>query len=203
MATAAQITANQLNAQRSTGPHNCDTTRGNALRHGLTSKQLLIPGEDPAAFQALLHRFQDSFGPVGEVEGAYVSQLAEHEWRLTRARRVESATLHLYVNRHLEEAEGNHDIALALAFERHGKELDRLRRYENSISRAFDQILDKLGKLIRVRHLLESQAAPEDSDEILEDDASAESFGFVSNSATQPIPNSSHHSEFHHPGAKL
>ena len=55
MSTAAQLTANSANAQLSTGPR---TEPGkhrscqNSLKHGLTAKTVLIPGEDPAEYQA-------------------------------------------------------------------------------------------------------------------------------------------------------
>ncbi len=165
MATSAQITANQLNAQSSTGPvtqAGKEASKNNALRHGLTSKQLLLPGEDPAQFEGLHNRLIDSYGPKGEAESAYVAQLAEHEWRLTRARRVETATLTIYLNRYLAESEGDYDTALALAFDRHRKEIDCLRRYEHAITRAFDRILEKLAKLIKVRYMLEANAPPEE-----------------------------------------
>ncbi len=48
MTTARQIAANCRNAQKSTGPKTPNgkaITKMNALRHGLTAQEILIPGE--------------------------------------------------------------------------------------------------------------------------------------------------------------
>lgn len=53
MATEKQLVANRQNALKSSGPRSLDGKRRsspNALRHGLTSTQMVIPGEDPAEF---------------------------------------------------------------------------------------------------------------------------------------------------------
>ncbi len=45
IATAEQIRANRLSAQKSTGPKNTDATRYNGLTHGLCATPLVVPGE--------------------------------------------------------------------------------------------------------------------------------------------------------------
>ena len=48
MATLAQIHANRLNAQSSTGPRSDQgkaASRFNALKHGIEARSLVIPGE--------------------------------------------------------------------------------------------------------------------------------------------------------------
>ncbi len=52
MATAAQIEANRLNAQRSTGPKTDEgkaRVRRNAFKHGMTARTIMpvLPQEDP------------------------------------------------------------------------------------------------------------------------------------------------------------
>ena len=52
MATAAQIAANRLNVQKSTGPRTPEgkaASSSNALKHGMDAASIVIPGEDPAA----------------------------------------------------------------------------------------------------------------------------------------------------------
>ena len=60
MSTAAQIAANQANAQSSTGPKSEDGKNRsslNALKTGLTGRTVLMPGDDAKAYQDLpLHR---------------------------------------------------------------------------------------------------------------------------------------------------
>ena len=56
MATPAQIRANRENAQRSTGPRteaSKQTTRLNALKHGLAATLLVLSDEDATKFDAL------------------------------------------------------------------------------------------------------------------------------------------------------
>ena len=49
MATPAQFLANQINAQKSTGPRSDEgkaVSRFNALKHAASAQSLIIPGED-------------------------------------------------------------------------------------------------------------------------------------------------------------
>ena len=71
MATLKQITANRENAQKSTGPRTEEgksITRLNALQHGLFATDPVIPGEDPAHFEALRASHYDRFHPAAPEE---------------------------------------------------------------------------------------------------------------------------------------
>jgi hypothetical protein len=151
MSTLAQYDAARSNSRRSTGPRTAEgkaRSRFNPLRHGLTSEHLLIPGENPEDFDSLLSDLRDAWTPADPTEESLVCKLAEHEWRLIRARRVETATLAIYMEKLMDDpaAQGSHDRALALVYERYGKELDRLRRYETTISRAHHKIQRELSE---------------------------------------------------------
>ena len=53
MTSLAKIESNRQNALRSTGPRTSEgkaASSKNALRHGLLSKQVTLPDEDPDAF---------------------------------------------------------------------------------------------------------------------------------------------------------
>ena len=66
MATSAQITANQQNAQLSTGPktpQGIAACKHNATRHGLTGKQIVLPGEDPAAYDQVRSALLEEHAP--------------------------------------------------------------------------------------------------------------------------------------------
>jgi len=66
MATAAQIAANCLNAQKSTGPRTPAgkaAIRFNALQHGLDAASILIPGEDPEEYDRVVDNYTNQFCP--------------------------------------------------------------------------------------------------------------------------------------------
>jgi hypothetical protein len=89
---------NRANAQHSTGPK---TTEGkaasseNSFKHGLYSSQLVIPGEDPAALDALKTDLRAEHQPANTTEELLVNEIAEHYWRIRRYRRMEAASLAL------------------------------------------------------------------------------------------------------------
>ena len=96
MASPAQILANRGNAQLSTGPKTPEGKHAagrNATRHGLTGTQIVIPGEDAAAYEELREGMRQSHKPANEAERILAEQIAANAWRLMRAQRVETAFL--------------------------------------------------------------------------------------------------------------
>ncbi len=104
MSSDAQRDANRANAQLSTGPN---TPAGkaksslNAVKTGLTDRTVLLPGDDAAAYQKHIQRFQDQYTPVGDEEGSLTQSIADTEWRLLR---VPSLEMGIYALGHLEFA---------------------------------------------------------------------------------------------------
>lgn len=93
MASDAQIEANRLNAQRSTGPQTeagKRAVRYNALKHGLLAQASLLPGEDAALFRRLAEEIRAQFEPVGELEQLLVDRITSCAWRLRRVVLVEA-----------------------------------------------------------------------------------------------------------------
>jgi hypothetical protein len=105
MASERQIRANRRNALKSTGPRTAAgkaASARNALRHGLTAHQVVIDGEDPAQFDALLHRFRCEFQPGSAMEEFLVERLAGLAWRLRRVPLFEAALLAWIAHRQAE-----------------------------------------------------------------------------------------------------
>ena len=93
-ATRAQI--NRENAQYSTGPKTDEGKHRsslNALRHGLTSQTVLLPGEDPEQYRRHLASFEHDFRPFGADEHTLVQILADTSWRLHRVAVLEANLL--------------------------------------------------------------------------------------------------------------
>jgi hypothetical protein len=88
-----QARANRQNALKSTGPKTPEgkaAVRMNALKHGLLSQEILLPGEDEEALRGLGERLRDELQPVGELENLLVDRIITSYWRLRRLGRVEA-----------------------------------------------------------------------------------------------------------------
>jgi hypothetical protein len=97
MATPAQIHANRLNSQKSTGPCSVEgkaAARFNALKHGMDAQSLIIPGEDPADLDALAYDYHEQFRPYGPEETFLVETLIRADWNKRRLRRIETELFH-------------------------------------------------------------------------------------------------------------
>jgi hypothetical protein len=93
MASSKKAESNRQNALKSTGPktpEGKDAVRRNAVRHGLLSREILLPGEDEDALRELNERLRDELQPVGEMESLLVEQIVTAYWRLRRLGRVEA-----------------------------------------------------------------------------------------------------------------
>jgi len=88
MTTEAQINANQINAQKSTGPRTPEgkaKVAQNALKHGLLARQAVIPGEDDEEFDRYRQQMYAELAPVGLVEERLIERIVGLSWRLQRA----------------------------------------------------------------------------------------------------------------------
>jgi hypothetical protein len=156
-----RVITNRENAQHSTGPKTSEgkaASSRNAGKHFLTSKQVVIPGEDPAEYDAHRANLISSLKPANAVEADLVEELVANSWRLKRAHRFETAILS-----EIAAGSPDPDAAIAKAFLQQPKELDRLVRYMTSIERAYWRVFGKLEAIQRTRREQESQAAIEQS----------------------------------------
>jgi len=96
LSSPARAAINRANAQHSTGPRTPEgkaTSSQNAFKHGLYSKQLILPGEDPAELDALRADLRREHQPATTTEDILVNELAEHYWRLRRMRKLEARAM--------------------------------------------------------------------------------------------------------------
>ncbi len=180
---------NRNNAQHSTGPRTAEgktASSQNAFKHGLYSKQLILPGEDPAELDALRSDLRREHQPATTTEDILVNELAEHYWRLRRMRKLEARAM----------GAGSFDeLQKGLAI------LPIIQRTMASAERGFHKALKTLTDLQRQRGFVPQIAAQPESTEPL----AAPQAGFVpqTTSETQPeiaaAPLS--HRESHYPNA--
>ncbi len=125
---------NRRNATHSTGPR---TTAGklassrNSLKHGLASGETIIPGEDRAAFEALLHDLLEEHQPAGASEELLVKEMAQSYWLTQRAIRLQNECF-------TENAVDEKRLSLFL-------------RYQTTHERAFHKALNTLLRLKQSR----------------------------------------------------
>jgi hypothetical protein len=100
---------------------------GNSLKHGLASGRVIIPGEDPAEFEALLQDLIAEHTPAGETEQLLVQHMAQSWWLMQRAIRIQNQAF-------TETRVDTHKLALFL-------------RYQTTHERAFYRALNSLIKL--------------------------------------------------------
>src|SRR5829696_3481263 len=103
MTSEKKAEANRRNALKSTGPktpEGKDAVRLNALKHGLLSQEILLPGEDEEALMELGQSLSAELQPVGELESLLVDRIISAYWRLRRVGRVEAG---IFAWEHSEE----------------------------------------------------------------------------------------------------
>ncbi len=140
MATPAQIAANQLNSQKSTGPQSPQgkaKSSRNRLSHGFASSATLIPGEDPQQFKALLDALIADHQPATETEQILVEKMAVSHWLSLRAIRLQSEAF-------AAQSLDTHQFALP-------KQLALLIRYQTTAERAFHKAHAELVKTQKER----------------------------------------------------
>jgi hypothetical protein len=112
--------SNRHNARKSTGPRTSDgkaRSRLNAVKHGMTAKTLVLPGEDPERLQSRLETWTDQLQPQNDVEQFLLEQAVHSSWKLERAERVELARLsHVIKSMPEVEARREQEEAVALGF---------------------------------------------------------------------------------------
>ena len=89
-----QDEANQQNSQLSTGPRTADGKARvalNALKHGLTGKQVVIPNENPEDFDAFREDLLKALDPHDALQATLEESIVIDAWRLRRIPLLESA----------------------------------------------------------------------------------------------------------------
>jgi hypothetical protein len=126
MATEAQVLANRQNAAHSTGPRTPEgkaRSSQNRLTHGLAGRHIVMSGEDPAEFDALLEALWIEHQPETATEEILVEEMAHARWKMLR---IYCRGLHKSL-----DSEG----------------LARFDRYEASARRTFYKAIEELRRL--------------------------------------------------------
>jgi len=178
MASAAQVLANRLNAQKSTGPR---TGAGkavvaqNAVRHGLLARQAVIRGEDPGEFEFYRDQMLGELAPAGAMESMLAERAVGLAWRLRRAERIQAEVFDALLEEDAtnpvrkllrsmrrrgandgKDRSDDGDLALGRAVVRdfaNARVLDRLGMYERRIEHSLYRTMGELQRLRLLREL--------------------------------------------------
>ena len=158
MTSLKQIEANRHNALKSTGPktpEGKESSRCNAVRHGLTAETVLVNLENSADYQLFEEAVISDYNSETAVQLQLILRLVGVLWRLRRATSIETAIFDSETEKvrplcKAKSIAANFDkkSAMADAFLRlsamQSLPLDRLSRYEYMLWRQARQIISTL-----------------------------------------------------------
>ena len=148
----------RANGAKSIGPktpEGLQRSSQNSLKHGLTSKTLVLSNESQTKFDELHQSFIRKFQPRDEVEHALVTEMVAARWRLQRIWLIQTATLDFQMDAMEAELTEKFEVLteptrLSLAFTTLANEqrsLQLLLRYESTYRRMYNQAQRDLLKL--------------------------------------------------------
>jgi hypothetical protein len=140
--------ASRRNGARSKGPRTAEgkaRSSMNALKHGLTARRwMVLYDEDTEELDALIEVWAARFAPAEPCEALLVRRLAEADWRLRRASRIEFEMFDSY---QYQDDDGHNPLALALIRDGHGANaFGNLLRYRGGAEREFHRLYKMLSE---------------------------------------------------------
>lgn len=149
MSSERQIEANSRNAQFSTGPRTPNgksRSARNALRHGLTAKQVVLFDENPKDFDAFRADLLNELNPDGALEGVLAERIVIDSWRLRRIPALEAT---LYKSSHNDDPseEDCADEVPTWSLRTCPEAFANLWRHEAALNRSFSRSLHDLQRL--------------------------------------------------------
>lgn len=147
MASEKQIKANRLNSKKSCGPRTSagkERSKMNAVKAGIFSLSILIPGEDRKEHGRLVRSWIAQLQPKGPAEDQIVDEIAAVSWRLLRYSKIEAGLFQMY--RVVDGKSGT----LAQAFAHDQKNLATITKVpllEDRLDRKLDRLLKRFAAL--------------------------------------------------------
>jgi hypothetical protein len=136
----------------------------NAVKHGLCSQRAVIPGEDPAEWDAFREEIVGSMTPSGLLERDLAERVALQMWRQRRVARYEAELVGAAYAEDAADSKSDDAKATLLERARLLKEaLDRVIRYESHIGRQLKEARKALRECQEQRVWRTAAAAPRSS----------------------------------------
>ena len=134
-------------ANKSTGPRSAEgkaRSSLNALKTGIYSQSLVIPGEDSAELETLTTDYYQKFHPADAVERDLVDSLVRSSWSL---RRFAVAETQIFIYEMDTAYHLNEEAPVGHAFIAGSRNLERLQRIVNATHRNYRIALHELEHL--------------------------------------------------------
>ena len=145
----------------------------NSLKHGLTARRAVLPGESQADFEQLVDSLRLQHQPATELELQLCDEIGASLWRLQRVRAQEADTIHVNAGEIFNQDTGA------------GRGFDRLLRYLRAIENQFNRSIVRLQQLQAERRRLAERPAPQPDAQVAENGEVVSQGDFVS--STPPI----------------
>ncbi len=150
----------ELETEHPTGPTGPKTPEGkeissqNALRHGCTSKKVIIRGESEEEFGELLDDWVEEYGSMGKSARMLVEQAAEAQWVMRRT-----------TNRYYELEQSLQEKTVLEWTEEDHKQMERSLRYRTAAERSFMRAVNTLEQMRQRRERRETERARQEAGE--------------------------------------
>jgi hypothetical protein len=116
----------------------------NAVKHGLCSQRAVIPGEDPAEWEAFRDAIVRGYAPSGLLERELAERVALQMWRQRRVARYEAELITAIYDEPAAESQADPALARLERTRTLMKALDKIVRYESHIGRQLKEALTML-----------------------------------------------------------
>ena len=153
-ASPLKIATAQANGQKSQGPKTeagklkCAAAAALQIKHGLLAQTVVLNGESPTRFAALLDSFVATYHPVTEPEHAAVTKMVVAYWRQMRAWSIQKIDFDREMARQDPSAPAPFRATLAFhSLVQDNKMLDTTLRYEAAFERQFSHAIRDFAKL--------------------------------------------------------
>jgi hypothetical protein len=92
-AKSVKVLADQSRATGPRSPEGKLRASLNAVKHGLAAQNLLLPGEDPAAYEERMDGVFASLAPMDDAQAQLVALVGDDLWKLDRLARIEQGVV--------------------------------------------------------------------------------------------------------------
>jgi hypothetical protein len=153
-----QRAASRANGAKSHGPMTPEgraRSSRNSIRHGLSSKIVVLPHENRTAFEDLRDSYMDDFQPANQSQHDLVETMVAARWRLNRLVETEAKIFEMEMLRYDDDIEKEFENTIqvekvAWVFDHianHNKSLQLLIRYEGSLNRSYERAYKQLKEM--------------------------------------------------------